>query len=38
MTVSIDTDNDGTPDAQFPLKWLLILLPVVLATIGLPVP
>lgn len=38
MTVSIDTDNDGNPDAQFPLKWLLILLPVVLATVGLPMP
>ena len=38
MTVSIDTDGDGDPDAVFPLKWLLILLPVVLATVGLPSP
>jgi len=37
MTVSIDTDGDGSPDAVFPLKWLLILLPVVLATLGVQV-
>lgn len=26
MTVSIDTDNDGTPDAVFPLKWVLFII------------
>ena len=35
MTVSIDTDGDGTPDATFPLKWLLALLTPLLAMVGL---
>lgn len=27
MTISVDTDGDGEPDAHFPLKWLLFLVP-----------
>jgi hypothetical protein len=38
MTVSIDTDGDGDPDAVFPLKWLILLLPLVLTMVGLPMP
>lgn len=34
MTVSIDTDGDGTPDATFPLKWLLAVLIPLLAMAG----
>lgn len=34
MTVSIDTDGDGTPDATFPLKWLLAVLIPLLAMVG----
>lgn len=28
MTVSIDTDNDGDPEATFPLKWVAVFIAV----------
>lgn len=36
MTVSIDTDGDGEPDATFPIKWVLALIPLLLAMAGSP--
>lgn len=35
MTIEIDTDGDGTPDAVIPIKWLLALLPILGALLGL---
>ncbi len=29
MTIAIDVDDDGTPEASFPLKWALAVLIVV---------
>jgi hypothetical protein len=26
MTIIVDTDNDGTPDAVFPLKWVILVI------------
>lgn len=32
MTVQIDTDGDGEPEATIPLKWVLILIGGLLAS------
>lgn len=32
MTVVIDTDGDGEPDATFPLKWLVAFIAGLLAS------
>jgi len=29
MTIAIDVDDDGTPEASFPIKWALIVLALV---------
>ena len=34
MTISVDTDGDGTPDATFPLRWGLVLMSAVAAACG----
>lgn len=34
MTISVDTDGDGTPDAVFPLKWIVLLASSILTILG----
>lgn len=34
MTISVDTDGDGEPDAIIPLKWILALGPLVSAILA----
>lgn len=34
MTIQVDTDGDGEPDATFPLKWAMIGLSIAMALCG----
>jgi hypothetical protein len=34
MTISVDTDGDGKPDAVFPIKWALLLISSAITIIG----
>ena len=36
MTLNIDTDGDGEPDATFPLRWASLLLVALLGLAGFP--